>query len=215
MFSLEFMSKNEEPQIPDYISKHQRLYKHASKIVDTTANVHSKAYVKAVGDHLMDKKDGNIDFERLDDSKVQSLFVKTMSDMYVSAAKKHFKIESDLGELEEQMLMQTYAGVTREELRNTVKQYGKNFTHAQFDRVKQGIQQNIAQKLNSAALSHLDEQHIGEIVKYVGVADKIDSGKVTLEEAKRLLEFYHESGSITKPVLESIIPDYKRKKKAA
>ena len=72
----------------------------------------------------MDGKE--VDFERLDDSKIQEQFVKTMSDMYISKAKAHFSISKDLDDLEKEILMQAYSGVTRQQLQHTVGKYGKD-----------------------------------------------------------------------------------------
>lgn len=207
------MSKKEEPQIPEYIAKHQRLYKHASKLLDTTSHVHSMAYSKAVDEHLMDKSGTVVDFEKLDDHKVQQMFVKTMSDMYVKAATDHFKVKGDLGDLEKDMLMQTYTGFTRDQLKDIVHTYGKRLTHSTFEGLKQNFQRNIEQRLYTAAGSHLEESQIETILKHAGVANKVDSSKVTLEEARRLLEIYHEEGSITDPKLREVVRAFKFKKK--
>ena len=205
------MAKKEE--VPDYIAKHKKLYSHATRLTDTASHTHSEAYTSAVNKHLM--VNGQVDFDKLDDNKVQLDFVKTMSDMYVSKAKQHFKVSKDLNELEEDLLMQAYVGVTNQQLKEQVSKYGKRFTHAQFDNIKQQLHENIGKRLYASAASHLEEENIPEIVKHIGLESKIDANRITLEEATGLLEVFNREGSVSDSALRQHVATYKVKKKKA
>ena len=196
---------------PDYISKHKKLYQHAKKLADTAGHTHTEAYTAAVNKHLMDGKE--VDFERLDDSKIQEQFVKTMSDMYISKAKDHFSISKDLDDLEKEILMQAYSGVTRQQLQQAVGKYGKRFTHQQFDGLKSRIQNAIGERLYASAGGHLKDEHVKGIIKHLGLEDKVESSKIDAEEARQLLEVFHREGSVPDSALTEILENYKLKKK--
>lgn len=205
-------AKKEEDKIPDYITKHKKLYGHATKLIDTVSHTHTEAYTTAVTKHLTDK-DGEIDYEKLDDNAVQKQFVKTMSDMYIGKAKAHFKISKDLDDLEKEILMEAYAGTTTQQIKGLVGRYGKRFNHDQFERVKGEIQQQVGQKLYAASGSHLDDENVGDIVKHVGLEGKVNKAMITLDEARGLLGAFHRSGSINEDTLRQIIAPYKLAKK--
>lgn len=203
------MSKKEE--VPDYISKHKKLYHHAKKLTDTIGQAHTEAYTAAVNKHLLDG--GEVDFDKLDDSKIQELFVKTMSDMYINKAKAHFKVSKDLDDLEKEILMQAYSGTTQQQLKQTVSRYGKRFTHQVFDSVKAQITKNVGERLYGSAGAHLSDEHVRDIIKHVGLEDKVDAGKVNVDEARELLAAFHEEGVVSDSALRENLPSYKLKKK--
>ncbi len=212
------MAKKGEPEIPEYITKHKKLYGSATKLGDTVAHAHSVIYTAAVDKHLRGE-DGQVDFNKLDDAAVQKQFIKTMSDMYVSKAKDHFKVEKDLNDLEKDLLMQAYTGVTKGEIQKVVLRYGKRLNHQQFDRIKGQIQQNVTQRLYAAAGSHIERGHIPSIIKHIpGLEDKVNTAVLDEEDARHLLEIFHEEGTISDSALQQIFneaPHKIRKKKAA
>lgn len=199
-----------EPKVPDYIAKHKKLYSHATKLSDTASQTHTEAYANAVTKHLT--VDGEVDFEKLDDPKVQELFVKTMSDLYVSRAKQHFKVAKDLDDVEKDLLMGAYVGTTQHQLKEFVNRYGKKFTHAQFDNLKGQIQRSISERLYASAGGHLEHGQVPEMIKHMGLEDKLDANKVTLEEAKELLGVFHKEGSVSDTNLREHVKSYKLKK---
>lgn len=202
------MPKKEEG--PEYIAQHKKLYHHATRLIDTAAHTHSEAYLKAVEEHLME--DGQVNFEKLDDAKVQKQFIKSMSEMYTSKAKQHFKVAKDLDDLEKDILMQAYVGVTGAQIRGIVTQYGKRLTHGQFDQLKSQLQRGVSERMYAAAGSHLEQEHIPQIVKHLGLEERVDAAKVTLEEARELLDAFHREGSVSDTVLREHVPRYKWKK---
>ena len=207
------MSKGDkkEDKTPDYISKHKKLYGHAKKLVDTVGQAHSEAYTAAVNKHLVDG--GEVDFEKLDDFKVQEQFVKTMSDLYINKAKAHFKVSKDLDDLEKEILMQAYTGTTQQELKQTVSRYGKRFTHQVFDSVKAQITRKVGERLYSSAGAHLNDEHVRDIIKHVGLEDKVDAARINVEEARELLAAFHEEGTVSDSALRENLSSYKLKKK--
>jgi|SRR3989338_2003478 len=211
------MAKKEEEDKTPYITKQKKLYTHATKLHDTAAHTHQAAYKGAVDKHLIGE-DGEVDFDKLDDFKVQKEFIDTMTDAYISKAKQHFKIDrskekkNDLDELEKDMLMQAYAGVTKGMIKQYVNRYGKNFKHATFNQFSQELTENLQKQLYASAASHLEEEHVPSIVKYMGLESKLDAEKINVQEATRLLEVFHRDGGITDSGLRQLIPNYSTKK---
>lgn len=204
--------KEEKEVIPEYIAKHKKLYHHATKLADTAAHTHSEAYTSAVNKHLME--DGEVNFEKLDNDKVQEQFVKTMSDLYTSRAKQHFKVAKDLDDVEKDILMQAYAGVTSHQLKGLLNQYGKRFTHREFENIKGQLQQQIQKRLYASAAGHLEEGHVPDIIKHVGLEGKVNTAQITVDEARELLEAFQNEGAIADSVLRQHVAQYKIKKKA-
>ncbi len=207
------MAKKEKEEVPEYISKHKKLYHHATRLADTAAHTHSEAYTSAVNKHLME--DGEVNFEKLDNAEVQKQFVKTMSDLYTSRAKQHFKVAKDLDDVEKDILMQAYVGTTSHQLKGLVNRYGKRFTHREFENLKGQLQQQIQERLYASAAGHLEEGHVPDIIKHVGLESKVNTAQITVEEARELLESFQREGAITEAVLRQHVPGYKLKKKAA
>ncbi|MEK6899527.1 MAG: hypothetical protein AABX05_00225 [Nanoarchaeota archaeon] len=205
------MAKKEDEKIPDYIAKHKKLYQHATTLVDTAGQVHSDAYGEAVKKHLMEG--GEVKFDKLEDTKIQDLFVKTMSDMYINKAKAHFKVSKDLDDLEKDMLMQAYAGITSHELHRFVSKYGKKLNHKQFDALKGDLQGKIGERLYASATGHIRDEHIGGIVKHVGLEARVESAKLGLSEAKQLLSIYQQNGNLSDDILKQVLEPYQLKKK--
>lgn len=198
-------------EVPDYISKHKKLYGHARKLADTAGHTHTEAYAVAVSKHLLEG--GEVDFDKLEDAKVQDQFVKTMSDMYVSKAKAHFKVSKDLNDLEKEILMQAYSGITRQQLQQAVEKYGKKFTHQQFEGLKNRLQNAIGERLYASAGGHLKDEHVQSIIKHMGLEGKVEAAKINADEARQLLEVYHREGSVPDTALTEILDNYKIKKK--
>ncbi len=207
------MAKKEEEDKTPYITKHKKLYTHATQLHDTAVHTHQAAYQSAVNKHLVGD-DGEVNFEKLDNLKIQREFIDTMADTYISKAQQHFKISKDkkLDDLEKDMLMKAYAGVTRGTIKQYVNAHGKNFKHQQFNQFTQQYTRDLQQQLYASASAHIEEEHIPDIVKHVGLEAKLDGGKITVQEAAHLLETYQREGGITDNDLRQMIPNYQAKK---
>ncbi len=207
------MAKKEEEDKTPYITKHKKLYTHATKLFDTATHTHQAAYKGAVDKHLIGE-DGEVDFEKLDDLKVQREFIDTMTDTYISKAQQHFKISKDkkLDDLEKDMLMQAYAGVTKGMIKRYVNAHGKNFKYAIFNQMTKQLNERLHEQLYASAAAHLEDEHIPDIVKHVGLEAKLDAGKINVQEATHLLETFQREGGITDNDLRQAVPNYQSKK---
>ena len=176
--------------------KYKKLSKKAKKIIDTTNREHSRAYDAA--SELLEDEERHIDYEKLDDSKMQEKFAEKMADHYVSKAKQALKSTiSGKDEFENAMLTEAYAGVTLHELKQYIGEEGKEFTLDTFHKkYRPGFERKISKNLTAAARSHLKEEHIPGIVKLTKSEEFIDANKLTLEEAIGILDIYHESGVV-------------------
>ena len=211
------MAKKEEEDKTPYITKHTKLYSHATKLFDTATHTHDAAYKAAIDKHLIGE-DGEVDFDKLDDLKVQKEFIDTMTDTYISKARQHFKIDrskekkNDLDEIEQDMLMKAYAGVTKGTIKQYVNAHGKNFKRPVFNQFTQQYTRELQQQLYQSAAAHLEDEHITDIVKHIGLESKLDAGKINVQEATHLLEAFQREGGITDNDLRQMIPNYQAKK---
>jgi hypothetical protein len=205
------MSKQKE-NVPDYILKHKKLYESSDVILDTLNQGLMIGYTKAVEKHLTEK-DGKIHFKSLKDNKTQQEFVETMVDHYVSDAQKALKSEGKLDQLEKDMLLNAYQGTTTGRLKQLVSQYGAKFKHDVFKGLSGQMVKNVQERLYDSASAHLTQDHVGEIVKHVGLEGIVDATKVTDKEAGKLLEIFHEDGAVPESKLDEIIASYKKVKK--
>ncbi len=205
------MTHKKENGPPEYIAKHKKLYHHAGKLLDTASHTHLEAYASAVNKHLKDEN-GQADLSKLDQSAVQRQFVKSMSDMYVSRAKQHFKVAKDLNEVEKDLLMNAYVGTTSGQIQDVVKRHGRRLDYQRFSGLVRELNERMGEHLYTSAGSHLDEEHIPDIIKFVGLEGKLDIDKVNLQQARALLQTFHEEGTISDNALRQIVPPYQRKK---
>ncbi|MBI2666615.1 hypothetical protein HYX13_03315, partial [Candidatus Woesearchaeota archaeon] len=73
----------------------------------------------------------------------------------------------------------------------------------------------LSQRMYGAAGAHLEEDHVKEIVKHMGLESKIDASKVNLNEARALLGAFHreEGGPLSDTILKQIVRPYTLLKK--
>ena len=188
-------------KIPGHIKEWQSLRKKAKKIADTTAHEHSSAYLKASDKHLKDKE-GNIDYDMLDDVKVQDKFIDSMTDHYVSKAKQHFKAKGG-GKLKDDLLMSSYAGITSDMLKNIIQKKGSGYNLQNHEGLKEELIKKTKEQLEGIAGGHLKDQHIGDIVKYVKADNLVDHKKMNLQDAMHVHSIYDQKGKVlSKKMLE-------------
>ena len=200
----------EEDKTPEYISKHKKLHDAADQFVDVTGLLHNEAYLAGIKKHAY--KDGKLDYKLLDDSNVQQAMTKTIKDFYVAAAQKDWKVRKDLDDLEKELLMQAYVGITGEVISRQIQTYGKNLKPEVWAGFQQQIKRSVRDRLYGTAGQHLKDEDKAGIVKHVGLEAKVDAALITVEEARKLLEAFHEDGSITETALREAIPNYLSKK---
>jgi hypothetical protein len=200
---------NAKDEVENAIAEHKKLYKHSKKLIDTITHSHSQAYIKAVDEHLRDDK-GQVDFDKLDDTRLQDKFADTMKDFYIEKARDYLKVSGgDLDEVQKNMLMQAYSGISDSALRDQIRKSGSDFTHQAMDSVKANIRRGLEERLYGIASKDLSQEHVEDIIKYVGVANKVDYKLISFEEAKDLLEAHHIDGTISDPTLRRVVGAYK------
>lgn len=187
--------KHEEKEAPEAVKKWKKLQKHAKRILDTTEHHHRVAYDKALKEHLME---GDlIVYDKLDEDEVQREFAETMSEHYIEQAKKYFKVHKDLNELEKELLMNAYAGTTKAQLRQLISEHGKSLSFDKFLEEKKKWLQQLGKALVGATTYHITDEHVEDIIKYVGLEDVIDPENMPREKAIELLRIYEEKGALS------------------
>ena len=80
-----------------HLKEVKKKQKDLQKILDTVEVTHTKAFLKAAGEHLKDEK-GQIDYSKLDKTSVQRKYADTMADHYRGRIMKKFKIKDGIQE---------------------------------------------------------------------------------------------------------------------
>ena len=185
------------------IEKHKKLYSKAKKLVDTIHRHHRSAYDAAVDKHLTDK-DGLVDMEKLENSNIQKKFVDEMTDTYLSKAKQALGVKGK-GEMEDQLILNTYMGVTKQELNAMVKGSGSDYSFDSHHSImKERVRENIQPTLTSTASAHIRSKDISDILKYTKADKFVDSKKISKGEAIGLLQEYHQT--------KQLVPEHHKRK---
>lgn len=192
------MTKKEVPKhIKEFYDKDRKI----KRLLDTTHAVHSAAYHKGL-DTLKDEK-GEIDYERLDDTKVQDQFLAKMTDHYLSAAVQRLGLKGKpTDELEQDILLQNYMGVTKNELKRTVRRAKSKYTLKQHEEARDQLIEEQGKRLRPLAHGHFEQEHIDDILKHIGVDKYVKKDGLSLEGAATLLRNYREQGAIHLPTIE-------------
>ena len=192
------MAEEEEYKSTKEIDDFYKRKDIATIILDTRVRHRMKAYGKAVDEILTDKKTGKVHMEWLKDEKIQEKFQNTMANLFRDEAMKDLGIEKLKGETEfekqlhENFMIREYYGITRNDLGNMIKRHGENFTQDQYNKSWYKHHKNVEENLMDAAGSHVKEQHIDDILKYIRTSDgsaykHLDSKAMRKEEAIGLL----------------------------
>ena len=200
------MAKNgdKDKEVPKHIADYKKHREKAKQIADTTELVHSEAYVTAAQEVLKDKDTNQIDYKKLDDSKVREQFVDKMTDFYLTRANAHFgtKVKSDDRFMVNQLLG-AYAQITREELTHHVDKFKKRYTIGQHENVRDKLVQEQRGRLNMVAGAHLKDEHIDDLIKHVGAEKFVERTSMTLDDAKMLYGLHETHGAVTSELIKN------------
>src|SRR3989338_9508797 len=108
-----------EKELPKHIKEFYDRDDKVRKLLDTTHAVHSEAYQKGL-DVLRDEQ-GRIDYQKLEEVKVQDQFLDKLMDHYLTAAVRDLGLkEKPIDTFEQDVILQKYIGVTRGELQRII-----------------------------------------------------------------------------------------------
>jgi len=185
--------------------------KHVQKMLDTTELHHRQAYNKAVMEVLMDE-DGKVDYKRLKDNpENQEKFADAMADFYVEKVedalgikiKKKDKKEEDFAK---DMLMKTYHGITRAELKKHTGTYEDKFTFDNFSNIKDQYMKDIQENLAASAGQHLTKKDISNIIKYTKAEHLLDEKYIEdVQKIAPLVQIFEDSGQIREGDLDELV----------
>ncbi len=199
------------------IEKAKAKHETVDILVDTIEHEHQAAY-NAAADKLLKNEKGQIDYAKLKEGKVQRQMAEEMTNHYLTKAKQRFGIDPNkpLDEAEQAMLISAYAGITKEELLGVIKERKHQFTHPNFSNTVAQIKNAIDRKLRPSAYGHLDEEDKPTIIKHMGLEDKIDTEKITLQESVGLLQnYFTNKGHLPSEIYEGEIYHKKKQKQPA
>jgi hypothetical protein len=194
------------------------------QLVDTIELHHYQAYTSAAEKHLT-TEGKKLDYKKLEDSGTQERFVQHMVDFYVERARERFGISKDkkLNDEEVDMLLGMYGNVTKGELLERIRENKGKFTLESFKgllgtKEGRGILGQVRTKMLPGATSHIrdDPHELEEIVKDMGIADKVDPKYMTRQQVIGLAHNYHlNDGSIPSSVYKGEVFSKEKKPAAA
>ena len=181
------------------IDKWKKLDKGIDNLLARIDIDHMAAYVKAADEHL--KTDDGHDYGKLEDKELAMKFVDTMMKHYETGARQVFKVKDDAkySEVEKNMLMQAYLGITKDKLLHQVQDKGEDYTAHYHSSLAAELRKSHEKNLRPVALTHLTEHDLDAIIKHVGVEDKVHKDRMTLDHAKELLLYHKQNEGIVPP----------------
>jgi len=205
----DIMAKKEEKY--EHVKKYEKRAKIAEDMIRMTDRTHRKAFHAYESTFISDNGRG-VDLEKAKDSKLRQEALEKMCDVYLSKAKEVLNA-SPADDFEKELLMRAYAGTTKEQMKHLINEHKENFDFKLFnDNYKPQFMKQISVDLSATASGHLKDEHVKDIVEYIGLNTyDVDYTKVNLEEAVNYLENFRRSGTIS----PKSISDKHKKKKAA
>lgn len=193
---VEKMPKEVQTPLQLFIEKKRAV----RRLTDTLYLHHDEAYTTAAKEHLM-TKEGAVDYTRLEDAATQEKFAQRMTDFYVTKAREYLGIGKDvkLDANQINMLLMTYAGITKEELQQLVRESGEDFTLEHFKSVADRLKQQVHQRLDATAGSHVKDEHKAGVIKEMGLEDIVDTSRMTTQQLTGLMSIYHANEGVIPP----------------
>jgi len=168
--------------------------KKVENLVENTRIVHSDAYRKGL-EVIKDEETGEFDHKKLKDVKVQDAFLDKMIDHYLSCAKQRLGLTGlPDDEFDKDIILQKYIGMTKGQLRQRLRTMKSRYTIQLHEKIRDELVGQQEQELSSLRHDHLEEGHIGDILKYVGLDDLVDKENVSTHNMPSLLDMYHHAG---------------------
>jgi hypothetical protein len=178
--------KKMSDETPEHIQNFKKRYKNIKMMLNETDSNHKKAYSHAV-DELIKEKKSTLD---LDDADVAKKFANNMANFYIKHIEDKFS-GNKLSDIDKDMLLKQYAGVTRAELEQYVTQYGKQFEEM-LPRIHQQHINKLEEELNTNMYKLVEKNHIEDIAKFTKLKN-IDHNYLQEKDAGEILHQYFEN----------------------
>jgi len=176
-------------KMPKHIKEFYVRGEKIDTLLATTQAVHSEAYQRGLSELKNEK--GEIDYTKLEEVKVQDQFLDKMIGHYITSAVQSLGLKNKpKDELEQEMLLQHYIGITKGELRKILRENESKYTLKKHEELRESLIQNQRQKLIPLRHNHFEDKHIDDILKYVGVQDYIMKDRIRIEHAANLLDLH-------------------------
>lgn len=194
---------DKKKDVPKHIKEFYDRDKKVKQLLAATEDIHSQAYSKGL--EVLKDKSGLPDHDKLEDAAVQDSMIDKMIDHYKSAALeklselkgKDIKAPGK-GTLEEDMFLQRYIGITRQQLTKVIRKHKSNYTQKKHEGLRDELMEKQREALVPLRHAHLDKKHIDDVVKYVGAGKHLDSDNIQeTGHAALLLDVYKEKGEVT------------------
>jgi len=200
-----------EENVPDFIELFYAKQKKADRIIATAQHHHTKAYQKAVDEHLLDDN-GEVDHQKLEDENFHGKFVDTLTDHYKSRIieELNIKVPEFKNPEDEQFyndrLLQLATGQTKAQILERVKKNKSKYTADEHSKYAQShIEKELSPKIQASIGDHITKDHIDDIVTYTlgDKKDMVNTKLMDVNDANSLLLNYKQGEhEITRSMLK-------------
>lgn len=194
---------------PKHIEEYHDLAERVEGALKTTDHHHRRAFIE--GEKTIMDEDGNIDYNKLKEEANQEKFSKAMVDTYIDAARQYFHIGKDKtgDDIWHEQLLNAYAGVTGAELKRNIRKAKERFDFEYFtENVRSDVMEKLRRQLESVKATSIKEEHLDDIVDYVGLKNVVDADRIKPSQAYVLLENHRKQGALTPKLVKEALPDY-------
>jgi hypothetical protein len=213
------MAEDTVSDIEGDISKFYKMHKKVKHIVASRQKIHSEAYhagMKAV------EKNGEVDWDALEDTVNQEKIADNIANYYLEKAKKYLHVKEDHKfadkedeKLHNDQLLFQYAGLTKEMIRNSIKEIVKQdpaaFSEGTYMKLTGKHTERLKGELGESASAHITKEHAKGVVDYIKRGGKhpdidtlVDANLMKKEHIVDLLGEYDEGkGAITENFLKT------------
>lgn len=187
-------------ELPKHIKEFYDRSKKVNQLLAATEDIHSQAYSKAL--EVIKDKGGLPDHDKLEDTAVQDSMIDKMIDHYKSAAvEKLSEVKGKApgkGTIEEDMFLQRYIGITRQQLTKLVRKHKSNYTQKKHEEIRDDLMEQQRKTLLPLRHAHLEEKHLDDIVNYVGAGKHLEASNIQeMAHAAMLLDVYKQKGELS------------------
>lgn len=210
------MAAKKKDEVPKHITEYFKKSDKVDMLLESTKIAHSQAYNAAL-EAILDEKTGLYDHKKLEDTKVQDKFIDKMVDSYLSFAVKRLGMkEKPKDELEQDIILQRYLGITKTDLKRSIRKAKSNYSIEVHEATRKKLIERQEKELQPLTYSHMDKSHIGDILKHTGVSKYINKDNLNdVAEVVQFLDAYKEKGEINlsdlKPLPDHMLTDSAKK----
>lgn len=161
-----------EENMPETVKKFFEKEKYIDQIIETTSLEHSNVFIEAANKFLRDES-GKVDYSKLNEKEVREQVAEFMADLYLKKARALGAPETE-SEIEKDIILNRYFGVTKDLLKQSLHRSKSRYTLRVHEEIRDKHLDELRKELRPLAGSHIEEEHLEDIIAYVGGEEMLD-----------------------------------------